>query len=923
MACLDYAARPTDRAPNTMTDDISIAPRSASTVRAEFMSFFEERGHRRVPSGPVFPQDDPTLLFTNAGMNQFKDVFLGTGSRSYARAVDTQKCIRVSGKHNDLEEVGRDTYHHTFFEMLGNWSFGDYFKEEAITWAWELLTKVWGLPKERLWVTVFEGDEDVPLDSEAERIWTEQTDIDPSHVLRFGKADNFWEMGATGPCGPCTEIHIDRGGPDSDPTDGANVEIGVNAGNERFIELWNNVFMEFNRLEDGSLEPLPSKNVDTGMGFERILAVLQGKNSNYDTDLFAPLFARLGELTGHTYGTDEEQDVAFRVIADHVRAVSSALADGALPSNEGRGYVLRRLIRRASRFGRQTLGVEQPFMFELVPTVAEVLGGAFPEIPARVEHLQLLIRTEEEAFIRTLGRGILRFEELSSRVAEGGTLPGDEAFELYATYGFPQDLVELMARERGLGLDLDSWAAAQAKHQDASRSEGKFKQLLSTEDLKAIEGITSARGWSSETTSTYHEPGERGHRVESEVVHLVASEDGAGDGPARLVLRESPFYAESGGQAGDTGTIRHADGKFRMEVEDTKKLGGLVVHIGRWEGLAPEPGQAVIAEVDVARRDRTRRHHTATHLFHAALREVLGDHVTQQGSYVGPDRLRFDFSHPKAVTAEEVDRIEAIVNAHVFANRPVVTTEEDLDAARARGVTALFGEKYDDRVRVVDVDGWSTELCGGTHVAAAGDIGPFVITSEQAIQAGVRRVEAVTGSEAVAWNQRQRQQLVAATRALKTSPEELPKRIEALQAQVKEAKKQQKSSAKADLGAAFDRLKAGLEESTGAVKRAVLDYPDLTGDALRDLGDRAKSLGGDVAVALFGRADDKVPFIVVCGNQAVERGLKAGDVAKAVSGVLGGGGGGRPDRAQGQGLQVATLPQALEAAEAAFASALD
>lgn len=908
-----------------MTDSASSSPRSASQVRAEFMRFFEERGHRPVPSGPVCPQDDPTLLFTNAGMNQFKDVFLGTGTREYSRAVDTQKCIRVSGKHNDLEEVGLDTYHHTFFEMLGNWSFGDYFKEEAITWAWELLTVVWKLPKERLWVSVFEGDEKVPLDAESERIWREKTDIDPSHILRFGRADNFWEMGATGPCGPCTEIHIDRGGPDSDPMDGANLELGVNAGNERFIELWNNVFMEYNRMEDGGLEPLPSKHVDTGMGFERILAVIQGRSSNYDTDLFSPLFERLGELTGHTYGTDEPKDIAFRVIADHARAVSSALADGVLPSNEGRGYVMRRLVRRASRFGRQTLGMSAPFIFELVPTVAQILGEAFPEIPARTDHIQLLVRTEEEAFIRTLGRGIVRFDELADRVAKGGALPGAESFELYATYGFPKDLVELMARERSIELDQEGWSAAERSHQEASRSEGRFKQLLSAGDLKLVDERMRAGGWETETTSTYHEQDSRSTELETEAIFLPAPEGSGEGGACRLILRESPFYPEAGGQAGDTGTIRHVDGKFSMAVEATKKLGGLVVHLGRWEGVEPAQIERVLAQVNRPERDRSRRNHTATHLFQAALRKVLGEHVTQQGSYVGPDRLRFDFSHPRGVTAEEVDSIEALVNAQVFANQRVVTTVEDLDAARARGVTALFGEKYDDRVRVVDVGGWSMELCGGTHVASAGDIGPFVITSEAAIQAGVRRVEALTGAAAVEWLQRQRQLLTAAARALKTSPEELPKRIEALQTQIKSAKKAQKSAAKADVGAAFERLKSGLAEQgteAGSVQSVVLDYPDLSGEALRDLGDRAKSLGGDFAAALFGRAEDKVPFIVLCGPGAIERGLKAGDVAKAVSTVLGGGGGGRPDRAQGQGLKSATVPQALEAAEAAFSAAL-
>ncbi len=884
---------------------------SAASVRRDFLNFFEQRGHQVVASAPVFAADDPTLLFTNAGMNQFKDVFLGTGGRDYSRAVDTQKCIRVSGKHNDLEQVGRDTYHHTFFEMLGNWSFGDYFKEDAIAWAWQLLTEVWELPRERLWVTVFEGDAEAAADEEAERIWARQPGLDPSHILRFGKQDNFWEMGATGPCGPCTEIHIDRGGPGDDPADGAHPELGVNAGNERFIELWNNVFIEFNRQQDGSLHPLPHKHVDTGMGFERVLSVLQGAHSNYDTDLFRPLFERIAERTGGPYGEDPERDVAFRVAADHVRAVTVALADGALPSNEGRGYVLRRLIRRASRFGRQTLGLEQPFLFDLVPTVAEILGPVFPEIPQRVEHVKLLVRSEEEAFTRTLGRGLVRFAELASKAEGGDSLPGAEAFELYATYGFPKDLVQLMARERSIGFDEAGWAEAEQAHQRASRAQGKFEQLLSADALKEIGG--------RRTTSTCHEDGPPGRQIETEMLHFEPGDD-SGSG-ARVVLRESPFYAEAGGQVGDTGVIADVQERFRLRVEDTQKLGELLVHIGTWEGIDPEPAGRVVARVDTERRDRIRANHTATHLFHRALKHVLGEHVNQQGSYVGPDRLRFDFSHPRGMTAEELRRVETLVNERIQDNRAVTTTVEELEAAKARGVTALFGEKYDARVRVVDVDGWSTELCGGSHVRAAGDIGPFWILSEAAIQAGVRRIEALTGPGALEHMQRQRGFLLEASRALKTAPEELPARIEALLAQAKEAKKKQKAGAKADVGAAFERLKAALAER-GGVACAVLDVPEIGGRALGELGDRAKALGPDHALALFAREGDKVPFLVLCGGRAGELGLKAGELAKRVAKILGGGGGGRPDRAQGQGLRAERIEEARQTVEQTFQNAL-
>jgi alanyl-tRNA synthetase len=893
-----------------MSPDPTHSDRSAAAIRRQFIEFFEARDHRAVPSSPVFPQDDPTLLFTNAGMNQFKDVFLGTGKRDYTRAVDTQKCIRVSGKHNDLEEVGVDTYHHTFFEMLGNWSFGDYFKEEAIPWSWQLLTEVWGLPKDRLWATVFAGDDEDGLlpDTDAERIWREKTDIDPSHILRCGREDNFWEMGETGPCGPCSEIHIDRGGPDTDPADGADPELGVNAGNERFIELWNNVFMEFNRLDDGSLKKLPAQHVDTGLGFERVVAVLQGKSSNYDTDLFQPLFARIGELTGRTYGaSDSQADVAFRVIADHVRAVTAAFADGALPSNTGRGYVLRRLVRRAARYGRQELGQEDPFLFEVVPTVAEVLGEAFPEMAARVEHVQGLVRREEESFGRTLGRGLVRFQELEAKVRAGGAteLPGDSAFELYATYGFPKDLVELMARESEMTVDLAGWAEAEARHQEKSRSEGSFRQLLSAEQLEGL----------SPTRSTYHDDGD-GSATLATTVQACFAGDGERD---VLVLADSPFYAESGGQVGDLGVVEASDGSFRFHVRDTQAVGPVVAHVGTAEGETAA-GAEVLARVDVDARDRTRRNHTATHLIHKALRDVLGDHVTQQGSYVGPDRLRFDFSHPTGMTPEEIERVEELANAHVLRNATVETTLEELEAAKARGVMALFGEKYDERVRVVDVGGWSTELCGGTHVRAAGDIGPIVISGESAIQAGVRRLEALTGAAAVEWFQHQRRVLREASLRLKVAADELPTRIEALQTQVKEARKAKAKGAAADVGRALDDVRAALTERDGVLTGCV--SLELDQGALRELAPRVKTLADDLAVVLLGRDGEKVPWIVLCEGAALERGLDTKALVPLLSGALGGGGGGRPTLAQGQGQRATGLEDARSAVEQHLTGAL-
>ncbi|MEW6073032.1 MAG: alanine--tRNA ligase [Planctomycetota bacterium] len=873
---------------------------NAPAIRRQFLDFFAARGHRVVPSAPVFPQDDPTLLFTNAGMNQFKDVFLGSGTRDYARAVDTQKCIRVSGKHNDLEEVGVDTYHHTFFEMLGNWSFGDYFKAEAIAWAWELLTGVYGLPPERLWVTVFAGDEGdgLPADEEAEGLWRDSTGVDPAHVLRFGRSDNFWEMGETGPCGPCSEIHFDRGGPGANPADGADRARGVNAGNERFIEIWNLVFIQFNRRDDGSLAPLPARHVDTGMGFERLVAVLQGRASNYDTDVFAPLFAALAGIAGRPYeGGRAPADVAFRVIADHVRALAAAFADGALPANVGRGYVLRRLLRRASRYGRAELDLAEPFLWRLVPAVAETLGAVFPEIPARAAHVQTLVRAEEEAFGRTLGRGLVRFAELAGRVAERGAaaLPGAEAYDLYATYGFPADLVELMARERGLAVDAAGWQAAREAHQAASRSEGRFRALLSAEELAGL----------PPTASTYHRAGEEATALETAVAALFAREEGF----SALVLAASPFYPEAGGQVGDSGGVADADGTFRFAVEDTQRIGEVVVHLGRSEGTAA-PGQRVTARVDGARRAAVRRHHTATHLLHRALRAILGDHVTQQGSYVGPDRLRFDFSHPRAVAPEEIERVEALVAAQVLANRPLATSVEDLEAARARGAMALFGEKYAERVRVVEVPGFSAELCGGTHVASTGDVGLVLVVSEGAIQAGVRRIEAVAGAAALALVQDERRILAGAARALKAPREELVARIADLQARMREARKQAGASAKAGVEAAFAGVREGLERRDGiALGFACVGLP-LEG--LRDLATRLKGAEPDLAAILVGLDGERVPWIAIVQGAALARGHDARKAAELLRARLGGGGGGRPELAQGQGQGGAKAWRMLE-----------
>ena len=884
--------------------------KTAKEIRADFLAHFEKLGHRVVPSAPVVPHGDPTILFTNAGMNQFKDVFLGTGKREYTRAVDTQKCIRVSGKHNDLEEVGVDTYHHTFFEMLGNWSFGDYFKREAIAWAWDLLVNVWKIDAKRVYATVFRGDEKDGLgpDLESERLWPEVTTIAKDHVLRYGRKENFWEMGDTGPCGPCTEIHYDRGPGTCDKQHVAGHECVVNGGCARFIEIWNNVFIEFNRNEDGTLSPLPARHVDTGMGFERITAVLQGKNSNYDTDLFQPIFRLVEALTGETYGaTMSQKDIAFRVLADHVRTLSVAFADGCLPSNEGRGYVLRRILRRAARFGRQALGQKEPFIHKIVPAVVEALGDVFPEIRARAQHIAHLIESEEKAFALTLDRGLSLWNELAARVKKSGakTVPGAQAFDLYATYGFPRDLVELMGREDGLAIDDAGWEQAALAHREASRSAGTFAFKVSMQEL---EGLPK-----TETVFYRDAAGQKADGTEADAKLLKII------GDAAVILDRTPFYAESGGQVGDTGTIE-GDG-FRFVVEDTQKHGDVLVHLGKLErGDAKTAPKSVRAKVDGARRRAVMANHTGTHLLHWALREVLGKHATQQGSLVAPDRLRFDLTHPKAITPDEIEEIERKVNQKIAANSRLATTVENLDAAKARGVTALFGEKYDAAVRVVDIGGYSAELCGGTHCAATGDIGAFVVVSESAVQAGVRRIEAVTGAGAVAKIQDDRRILREAANALKTKPQDLPARIEALQEQVRELKKSTgKSAAQDAVSVAKELLGAAKRVGAGAVIAARTDGP---AEYLAAIADVLRNGSVPVCGLLASAADDKVALVAFASKDLVAKGVHAGNVARACAQIVGGGGGGRPEFAQAGGKDAGKIQEAIDRAGADFTAML-
>jgi alanyl-tRNA synthetase len=889
---------------------------TAAQIRQQFLDFFREKQHRIVPSAPVVPIGDPTLLFTNAGMNQFKDVFLGTGSRDYTRAADTQKCIRVSGKHNDLEEVGVDTYHHTFFEMLGNWSFGDYFKEEAIAWAWELLAVRLGLDGSKMYATVFGGDpaHGIPADEEAEALWPQRSGIPAERVLRFGHKDNFWEMGEVGPCGPCTEIHFDRGPAACDRKGVPGHVCQVNGDCARYIEIWNLVFIQFARLEDGSLKPLPAKHVDTGMGLERLVALLQGVVSNYDTDLFMPIIRAIAERTGHPYGADERKDIAMRVIADHVRALSAAIADGALPGKQGRSYVIRRLLRRAARFGRQVLGTEGAFLCELVPVVAGIFDGVFPEIGLRLPHIQHVIEDEERAFARTIDSGIAAFDKLAGALrAKGETVvPGADAYRLYHQDGFPRDLIELMAREQGYELDEAGWAAAEAAHKEASKGEVAAHRL----DLGALEGLPKTEFLG------YWERGQAaGVGTEAgglKVLKLLGTE--------ALVLDRTPFYAESGGQVGDAGVIvgeGEGDGGFRFRVEDTGRVGDVVVHFGELElGDTTHLPATVTARVDAARRRDIMANHTATHLLHWALERVLGDHANQQGSLVAPEYLRFDFTHPRSLSPQEVLEIERLVNARVAENSRVAMTEESLEAAKARGVTALFGEKYGEVVRVVQVGDFSQELCGGTHCQATGDLGYFRITAETAVQAGVRRIFAKTRSAAVEEALADRGLLQDAARRLTAPTHDLVRRIEALQEQVKELKKKGAASAQQDVGTLRRRLLEEAELVGGArVVVARIDVPDRK--ALGELADALRSGDDQVAGALAAVVEEKTVFLAFATKDLVtKRKLSAGEVVKQVAEAVGQKGGGRPDFAQTGWKGEEGIETALAAAKDAFRAAL-
>jgi alanyl-tRNA synthetase len=866
---------------------------TTSQIRSDFLEFFKGKGHTIVPSAPLVPGNDPTLLFTNSGMVQFKDVFLGAEKRSYVRAADVQRCLRAGGKHNDLDQVGYTARHHTFFEMLGNWSFGDYFKKDAIAWAWELLTQVWKLPAERLLVTVYQTDD------EAYALWRDMVGIPEDRIVRIGDnkgapfaSDNFWQMAETGPCGPCTEIFYDHGDHIAGGPPGSPDEDG-----DRFIEIWNLVFMQFDRQPDGTLVPLPAPCVDTGMGLERLAAILQHVHTNYEIDLFQALIRKASELTGMA----DLENKSLRVIADHIRACSFLIVDGVLPSNEGRGYVLRRIIRRALRHGWM-LGVRQPFFSKLVPTLVEQMGVAYPELPAQVDTVVRALQAEEERFAETLDSGMKIFDDVAAKVSNG-VIPGVDAFRLYDTYGFPLDLTQDIARERDLTVDIEGFNAAMDTQRETARAAGKFGGGVTlSADLVATLKPTVFLGYD---------------RLQADDLTVVAIlKDGrpvenaqAGD-DVIVLTNQTPFYAESGGQVGDNGTLSGAG--VQVDVSDTQKFAGQFHgHVGKLTQGSLKVGDVLSGQVDGQRRGATILNHSATHLLHAALREVLGTHVQQKGSLVAPDRLRFDFSHFAPISAEDLAIIERKVNEQVRANNAAEVHNMGMQEALEFGAMALFGEKYGEHVRVLKMGDYSTELCGGTHVTRTGDIGLFKITSEGGVSSGVRRIEAVTGQGALDYVAHEEAQLSEAATLLGGNAgdvvdkiRQLGERQKKLERELEALKAKQAAGATADLG-------AGAVEVNG-IKILAARLEGFDAKALRDAIDRLKQQLGDAVIVLAGTQDGKAALVAGVNGSAMGK-VKAGELLAHIASQIGGKGGGRPDLAQGGGEDGPALASALAA----------
>ena len=867
---------------------------TSAEIRQKFLDFFASKGHQIVPSASIVVKNDPTLLFTNAGMNQFKDYFLGNKKPEASRIADTQKCLRVSGKHNDLEEVGVDTYHHTMFEMLGNWSFGDYFKAEAIAWSWELLTEVYQLDKDRLYVTIFEGDskEGLPKDEQAYQEWKKV--ISEDRILLGNKKDNFWEMGDTGPCGPCTEIHVDcRSEEERKKIPGHTL---VNNDHPQVIEIWNNVFMQFNRLKDGTLQPLPAQHVDTGMGFERLVRVIQGKQSNYDTDVFTGTIAATEKITGKKYDySDSKEAIAFRVLADHIRAIAFTIADGQLPANNGAGYVIRRILRRAVRYYYSYLDYKQPLLFQLLPLLADQFSNVFPELKKQLDFVSKVVKEEEDAFLKTLDKGLKRIDDIIAQSKQ--QIEGKAAFELFDTFGFPIDLTRLIAAENQLTIDEKGFEAEMQQQKNRSRAAG----TIDTEDWVVLSD-----------TAMNEFVGYDSLEIKSKVIKYRKVK-AKGKEAYQLVLEATPFYAESGGQVGDTGTLDF-EGEI-VTVTDTKKENNLVIHFT--DSLPANIQAVVMAKVDGNRRQSTAIHHSATHLLHAALRKVLGTHVAQKGSLVNEEQLRFDFSHFAKVTEEEITQIESIVNEKIRANIPVYIKEMSKDEAVGMGAMALFGEKYGDIVRVVIMDpAYSIELCGGTHVGHTGELGFCKIKHESAVAAGVRRIEAVSGKAAEALIQEQFEQVSQIREALK-NPKEISKAVEALQADNNELRKRIESLEAKQLIVTKNELLSQTETIQGITfLGAVVEVSSA--DSLKKLCFEMKTALTNYVVVLAAQVDGKAQVAILLDEAvSVSKGLEAPKIIKEqVAGLIKGGGGGQKTLATAGGQDASNLPAVIEKVKA-------
>lgn len=869
---------------------------TSSKIRETFLDYFAERGHTVVESSSLVPAEDPTLLFTNAGMNQFKDIFLGLEKRNYVRATTSQKCVRAGGKHNDLDTVGRTARHHTFFEMLGNFSFGDYFKREAIDYAWDLLTRVIGIPKEYLWITIYKDDD------EAHQLWQEVAGVPADRIVRLGEKDNFWAMGDTGPCGPCSEIHYDRG-----ESFACGPRCGLGSCDcDRYLEVWNLVFMQFNRDESGSMTPLPRPSIDTGAGLERLTSILQNVSSNFDTDLFKPILAFVEEITGKTYDPGES-GFPFRVIADHSRACTFLISDGILPSNEGRGYVLRRILRRAVRFGR-VLGLEEPFLYRHVDVVVDLMKEAYPDLLSKREFVKEVIRMEEERFFTTLNEGMKKVDEIIRQTKERGekTVAARDAFVLYDTYGFPLDLTEDAAEEKGFLVDKDGFNQMMEEQRErarqANKMEAAFGQELQITELLQDVLATAFTGYDKT-------------RDESTVLAIIdngALADSSTDSRILVVTGDTPFYAESGGQVADTGIIRSKSGL--LTVDDVRKAGSWFLHLGRLQGTLKK-GEPVILEVDQDKRLDTARHHTATHLLHKALRTVLGEHAQQKGSLVDSHRLRFDFSHLSALEDEEITAIETQVNKAIWDNMDVSTSVADVKTAREMGAMALFGEKYGEEVRIVEVNGFSLELCGGTHVQNTGQIGLFKILTEGSVGSGLRRIEAVAGRQAFSYLTRAELELRNAAVLLKTVPQDVGARLEALNRAYREKEKELEALKSQISRGSIEDLPSKAQNISG-VAVLIEALPNQDAPSLRENAEHLKDKLGQSVVLLASETQGKVSFVCFVNKELLSRGLHAGDIVGAAARVAGGGGGGRPDMAQAGGKDPSKIQEALEAARA-------